>query len=184
MRATKLDVDTTCPLCGGDGTPAENDPRPSCPRCGGDGTINRYRENLEGSELVLAEQYDVNGVYAVFGTTTMPETSEETGGFDGRFGDWTPEDLTTGAVSEAAQDLKDRIGNNPLGANVNASGEYDLADGPTFEAADLKGGVWPRDCPDCGTNDLCAGHIVSWLQARGTERLARQLDTVFTDLGL
>lgn len=189
MKASDFDKDVTCTVCAGDGTaPSENDARDACPRCGGSGTINRYRDGPDG-EIVIREEYREEGPAIVFGTESMPVTSEDTGGFDGRFGDWVPEDLTTGPMADYQSDVLDRLGNNPLSKNTNTNGEYELPDEPPYHgkkygASDLKGGNWPKDCADCTGSDPCPGHVVTWLQARGDDATASVIKDMVDEAGL
>lgn len=179
MKASELDADIQCPICSGTGDePGESQAYGVCPRCNGTGTINRYRDGPDG-EIVISERYEDRGDHVVSVVETVPIRCEDTGGFEGRFGTWTPSDVTTGPMADYQDDVKDQLKNNPLGTG----GPYQLPDtepynGARVSASDLPGGQWPAD------GDLTMNQVVSWYRTRGDERTASVYEKIQTELGL
>lgn len=196
MKAVNLDAETDCPICGGDGIDpipdAQTNEDVQCRRCDGTGRINRFGPNdpshtHSGDHVISREQLLPNG--AVF-VEKMPITSEDTGGFNGRYGDWTPQDVTTGPMADYQQDTKDRLQNKPLGTSTNSNGVYDLPDeepynGRNLSESDLPNG-WLGDgtCSACNGQDICPTCTMAWLRARGDEFTASVLESVVNELNL
>lgn len=187
MKAIDLDQEQSCPVCDGTGTEGTA----NCRRCEGAGVINRYGPNDPssihgGNHVILQEVVGKRGELVV---VKMPIQSEEVGGFEGRFGDWQPSDLSTGEMADYQPDVKDRLGNKPLGSNTNAQGEYEMPqeepyNGAVYDKAALHQSAWPEACPDCSGADLCIDHVITWCEARGDSPTAQVFRDIKTELGL
>lgn len=175
MQATALDADLDCPVCGGTGDAHDADLRTHCPHCEGTGEINRYRDGEDG-HVVLTETYEVQGSAVVYSVEQMPIRDEGTGGFEGRYGDWTPQDVDSGPMAEYQPDTRDRLRNQPLGTSTNASGEYEMPDEPPYGGSTFDERMFPDGWPT--GPDLSADEVVAWLTARGDTYTA----SVFEDL--
>jgi hypothetical protein len=200
MKATDFDAQLACPVCGGDGDdPVQYavDGTAVCRRCDGAGEINRYGPNDphpdHDDEVILRETIneDTNALIV----EKMPRTSENSGGFDGRYGDWTPQDTSTEAMAEYEPDLLDRLRNDALGTSTNSNDEYVLPDdefpddelysGTNLSKNDLPHG-WIGDgsCSACNGQDICPTCTIGWVRARGDEYTASVLESVVDELDL
>jgi len=132
----------------------------------GDGRFNRRQDGPPGAVVL-----DVRVEHGYVVVETMPETDEETGGFEGRYGPWTPQNIDSGPMADYQPDTRDQLGNDPLGLN----GPYEVF-GNTIQAADLPGGTWPADA------DLTAKQARDWAAARGDQHTAALFEQIDTEI--
>lgn len=132
----------------------------------GSGTVNRRQDGRPG-HVVLDVRVTPNGYVVV---EEMPDRDEDTGGLEGRFGDWTPADLNSGPMADYKPDVRDQLANNPLGQG----GPYEVY-GRTVGKADMAGGTWPAD------PDLSAAQVREWARCRGDDHLAGIIDQLASE---
>lgn len=111
MKASQLDNDVTCPICGGSGD--ENTERVvwgECPLCEGGGTVNRvakggvFRDEYgEHPQVLIGEGFEDHGTHAAFVRRELPIEHPVVPSFNGLFGDYVasglanaPSDVTPG----------------------------------------------------------------------------------------
>lgn len=182
MKATNIDQELSCPVCQGSGDDPING---ACRRCEGEQRINRYGPNdpstaHSGNHVVLREIVGPDGALLV---EKMPITDRKTGGFNGRYGDWTPDDVMTGPMAEYQPDTKDRLENKAFGNRGNADGEYQLdgeesTTGSTVAESDFRPGLPTTN------HDMPPREVVDWLNARGDTNTAQVIKKVADEVDL
>lgn len=181
MKATDLDYDVECPVCV-DGEPERYD---GCPACDGSGTINRYRDGRPG-HVTLDLRLSPRGLVV---REEMPVRDENTGGFEGRYGNWTPTDITTGAMAGYEQDTVDQLANRPIGSNDSLYGtkrraestDATVGDPPELEKEEVAPPISVDNFPSGSfpaSPDLSEEEITAWQRARGSEHTARLFERI------
>lgn len=99
----------------------------------------------------------------------LPIRDEDVGGLEGRFGDWTPNDVDSGPMASYEPDMRDQLKNNPVGAE-GAGFDYEVY-GRTIAESDFPNGA-PTD------PDLSFDEVISWAQARGDRHFSSIIDRV------
>lgn len=134
-----------------------------------DETIHRLNDGPNGVVTLALYCDPVTGLVK---DVQMPIRDERTGGFEGRFGSWSPSDVNVGPMSDYDDDMRDQLMNNPLGAG----GPYVIR-GNRVDAS-VFGGSWPTD------SDLSISEVIAWVEARGDSQFGRVLRRIRDELNL
>jgi len=173
MQATALDYTTTCRVCVDDDLPEAYD---ECPACGSgrhshddhdDGRVNRLAAAYDG-EVRVDERTNQQGLVVL---ETVPIAEDGTGGFDGRYGPFTPDEID----EDLPPDVRDRLENTAENA------PYSLAGRTVVEREEFPG----EDCEgeDCETADPCIDCLIAWTRARGDDHEADLLEALKVEEG-
>lgn len=174
MKATDLDYDTDCPICNRTNDKNPNlDLYPECPACNDSGKVNRYQDADDGKVVIgyheaeISQRGETETLAAIH---EMPERDEETGGFEGRFGDWTPHDVDSDPMTEYEQDTRERLQNQQW------VGEYRVG-GNAVNAKNIGEGVDGPSNPDFSLSE-----VVQWKKERGDPHRASELEEIEAEM--
>jgi len=162
MKGTDFDYVADCRACA-NGVPEKYD---TCPACGdgrhshddnGSGDVNRLQAAKDG-HVRIDERVSRHGYVLIEET---PVRDEETGGLEGRYGTWVPDDVDSGPMADYEEDTRLAL-KNELSEATEVS-----AHGNTITGEDIPG----NGC-DCDGTDPCPGCVESWARARGDDNFA------------